>query len=70
MGVRRGPIANRRTYEKILALIIGNSLTVLRSEWVGKTPLNHALGNHRSYRGRFSVRVREDNSGWVIVRLR
>ena len=43
--------------------MIGNSLTVLRSEWVGKTPLNHALGNHRSYRGRFSVRVREEQLG-------
>jgi hypothetical protein len=50
--------------------VIGNSLTALRSEWIGKTPLNHALGYHRSYRGRFSVRLLEDNSGWVIVRLR
>jgi hypothetical protein len=67
---RQGPVANRGTYEKILALMIGKKLTVARSEWIGKTPLGHTLSNNPNYRGRFSVRTLEDKTGWVIVRLK
>jgi hypothetical protein len=65
-----GPMANRRVYERLNALTLGESFTLMRADWKTTTSPTDALRYTKNYRGRFSVRRLDDGTGWVIWRLK
>jgi len=65
----KGPHSNVRVYIKIRAMEIGQTIIIRKAVWKGETPLGKALQNSGKYRGRFSVLLREDKTGWRVTRL-
>jgi hypothetical protein len=66
----RGPKPNRKIYERIQALKVGEELIIGRSDWKARTPPRGNLLHHQNYRGQFLVRTIEDQTGWTVLRLR
>jgi hypothetical protein len=72
MGIqfsRTGPQSNVRVYVKIRAMEPGQTLEVRFADWKAKTPLGHMLHNISNYRGRFSVRLLKNGTGWRVTRV-
>jgi len=62
-----GPIGNRRIYQRLHSLKVGEVLTLKSSDWKGRTPPIDLHYNAR-YRGQFLVsRI---TNGWTILRLK
>jgi hypothetical protein len=62
--------ANQPTYDRLKALAVGESLTVTRAQWKGRTTLANVLRNSKTYQGQFAVRSLGGGTGWVIRRLK
>jgi uncharacterized protein (DUF2249 family) len=64
-----GPIGNRRIYDRLKSLKVGQKLKLELSEWKGHTTPQCLNWNPR-YQGQFTVRRLEDGTGWVVMRLK
>lgn len=67
---RTGPKTNRAVYEAIRGLEIGQGLIVEFGEWKSKSSLQHTLHNSLAYRGRFTVRLLDNDEGVLVKRLK
>jgi uncharacterized protein (DUF2249 family) len=64
-----GPIGNRRIYDRLKSLKVGQELKLEISEWKGHTTPQSLNWNPR-YQGQFTVRRLADGTGWVVMRLK
>jgi hypothetical protein len=65
-----GSLANRKVYERLRSMRVGEEFLLRSSEWKTPTEPTHTIRYSPHYRGRFSVTRLEDGTGWLIVRLK
>ena len=61
---------NKKVYNFLRTLEVGDSAIIDREDWEGDTQLSHTIHNISSFRGRYSCKLVVDRSGWFVKRIK